>query len=181
MAATTRLLTIDDFEKLPLEQVKNHELVDGKLVPEPGNTFVQNELRDLLIELLRPIVRRGKLGTVIAEQDYEFSGNAHSPDVTFFSTAKEPLVNRKVRVQRFVPDLAIEVVSEHDTAIPMLRKKDRYRKCGVREVWIVLHETKEVLAYSEQGNRILTGNLELSTGLIPNFSITISDLFNALS
>jgi len=37
MASFTRL-TIDDFERLPQEQVKNQELVDGELVDVSGNT-----------------------------------------------------------------------------------------------------------------------------------------------
>ncbi|HEV3331975.1 MAG TPA: hypothetical protein VG096_13380 [Bryobacteraceae bacterium] len=35
MASVTGL-TIDDFERLPQEQAKNHELVDGELVDVSG-------------------------------------------------------------------------------------------------------------------------------------------------
>jgi hypothetical protein len=44
MASVTRL-TIDDFERLPAEQAKNHELVDGELVPVSGNTLRHNLIR----------------------------------------------------------------------------------------------------------------------------------------
>src|SRR5438309_11202470 len=116
---TTAHLTIDDFERLTDEQAKNHELIEGALVPVSGNTFDHNDERDLLIELLRPLVRERGLGAVIGEQEYDFDGNAHGPDVTFFGPAKLPLLDRAKRVQRFVPDLAIEVVSPNDTFVSL--------------------------------------------------------------
>src|SRR5579863_3420945 len=105
MATSTRL-TIDDFEKLPDEAVKHRELVDGELVDVSGNNLGHNLLRDLLVRMLAPLVEEQNLGKVIAEQEYDFDGNAHGPDVTFVSTAKMPLLDRKRRVQRLVPDLA---------------------------------------------------------------------------
>ncbi|HYP14876.1 MAG TPA: hypothetical protein VEQ63_13190 [Bryobacteraceae bacterium] len=35
-----------------------------------------------------------------------------------------------MRVQPFVPDLAIEIVSPNDEMKALWRKKDRYRACG---------------------------------------------------
>src|ERR1039457_5549112 len=90
MAVLTEL-TIEDFEQLPAALAYNHELVDGELVDVSGNTSYHNGLRDYLIELLRPYVREHSLGRVIAEQEYDFNGNAHGPDVTFVSPHKVPL------------------------------------------------------------------------------------------
>ncbi len=55
MAATTALLTIDDFERLPAEVAENHELVDGELIDVSGNTPLHNLLRDWLIAILVPL------------------------------------------------------------------------------------------------------------------------------
>ena len=46
--ATSTLLTIDDFERLPAEMAENHELVDGELVDVSGNNPEHNWLRDYL-------------------------------------------------------------------------------------------------------------------------------------
>ena len=113
MASTTKL-TIDDYEALPDELAVGHELVDGELVDVSGNTPKHNAIRDLLIALLLPLVRERRLGRVFAEQEYDFEGNAHGPDVTFFGAAKEHLLDLERRVQRFVPDLAVEIVSPND-------------------------------------------------------------------
>ena len=80
-------------------------------------------------------------------------------------------------MQRFVPDLAVEVISANDSASSLLRKKDRYRSCGTEEVWIISPETREVLVYSERGNRILGEDAELATELIPGFQLLVRDLF----
>jgi Uma2 family endonuclease len=177
MATTTTRLTIDDFERLPDEQVKNHELVNGELVDVSGNTPQHNLIRDWFAEVLRPLVREHDLGLVITEQEYDFDGNAHGPDVSFFGTDKLPLLDMHKRVQRFVPDLAIEIVSERQTFQDLVRKKNRYRKCGTAEVWIVSPESREVYLYSDRGNRILAGEDELSTELLPGFRIPVKQLF----
>src|SRR5580698_8123574 len=105
MAATTSLLTIEDFERLPADRARNRELVDGELIDVSGKTPVHNWLRDYLIAVLLPFVTDRGLGRVMSEQEYDFEGNAHGPDVSFFLPAKAPLVNWKKRVQPFVPDL----------------------------------------------------------------------------
>ena len=172
-------MTIDDFERLPQEEAENHELVDGELVATSGNTLHGNSIRDLLIVLLRPAVRERSLGTVVAEQEYDFNGNAHAPDVSFFGPSKRALAAPDKRVQRFVPDLAIEVVSPNDTFDSILRKKDRYRSCGTEEVWIASPASQEVLVYSARGNRIVREDAELTSDLLPGVRIPVPRLFQA--
>jgi Uma2 family endonuclease len=175
--ASTTYLTVDDFERLPHEISESHELVDGTLVPVSGNTPNSNRIRDLLVVLLTPVVREQNLGLVIAEQEYDFGGNVHGPDVTFLTAAKKALLNGRKRVQRFAPDLAIEVVSEYDSYSSLKRKKERYLRCGTREVWIVSPEDCEIEVYTEGNVRVLRGEDELSTSLIPDFRITVRQLF----
>jgi Uma2 family endonuclease len=180
MAATTTLLTIDDFELLPGDVAKGHELVDGELVDVSGNVPEHNLLRDYLIELARPFVAVHGLGTVIGEQEYDFEGNAHGPDVSFFGPAKKPLLNMKKRVQRFVPDLAVEIASESDTYEGLMRKRDRYLRAGTLEVWLISPEAQEVAIYTLRMARVLRGPDAIETDLLPGFSITVERLFQNL-
>ena len=173
-------LTIDDFEKLPDELALNHELVDGKLVDVSGNTLGHNLLRDLLVRMLSLHVTERKLGTVVGEQEYDFGGNAHGPDVSFFVSQKEQLREIARRVQRFVPDLAIEIVSQNDTFENLIGKARRYRRCGTREVWIFSIESREAYFYSERGPAILDEDGMFQSELIPGFSIRLGDLFDQL-
>jgi Uma2 family endonuclease len=176
MAAVTRL-TIDDFERLPSEEAKNHELVDGELVPVSGNTTKHNFVFGLLFTRLWLFAHETRTGVVLAEQEYDFNGNVHGPDISFLAPAKQALIDPDKRVQRFVPDLAIEIVSPNDTFGSLLRKRDRYRKSGSQEVWIISQESREVYIYSEPGDRILREDAELSSELLPGFRLTVKSLF----
>jgi len=173
-------LTIEDFERLPQELAKNHELVDGELVDVSGNTLIHNRLRDDLISLLREYVRKNGLGEAVSEQEYDFGGNAHGPDVSFYGPDKLKLCRAERRVQRFVPDLAIEIVSENDTFKKLVKKTGRYRKCGTKEAWIIDPDSRTAFLYSEALNTILDENAVFQSGLIPGFSIRIGDLFDRL-
>ena len=176
MAASTAL-TIDDFERLPADVAENHELVDGELVGVSGNNPNHNFLREWLVLLIWPAILEHKLGLLFAEQEYDFLGNAHGPDVSFFGAAKESLVSPTQRVQRFVPDLAVEVASDSDTFPGLLRKKDRYLAAGVIEVWLISGETKDVLIFTKEGVRGLHASGVLSTDLLPGIAVSVEELF----
>lgn len=171
-------LTIDDFEKLPDALALNHELVDGELVDVSGNTGEHNALRDLITALLLIHVEQRKLGKVLGEQEFDFGGNAHGPDVSFFGSQKAQLCDRKRRIQPFVPDLAIEIVSQNDTFEALMKKARRYRKCGTREVWVFDIEGREAHLFSEHQRAILDENREFQSELIPGFSIRLGKLFD---
>jgi Uma2 family endonuclease len=171
-------LTIDDFERLPDALALNHELVDGKLVDVSGNTPIHNRLRDYLISLLCEYVKKEGLGEVISEQEFDFEGDAFGPDISFFAKDKIALVEERRRVQRFVPDLAIEIVSQNDAFARLIKKADRYRKCGAKEAWILDLDSRRALLFSDDREAILDENQQFVSALIPGFSIRIGDLFD---
>jgi Uma2 family endonuclease len=171
-------LTIEDFEKLPDALARNHELVDGELVDVSGNTLSHNMLRDRLTQLLGAAVKRRKLGKVIAEQEYDFDGNAHGPDVSFVNRDRLDALDPKRRVQLCVPDLAIEVVSQNDRFASLMRKARLYRKCGTKEVWIFDIEGREANVFFGNQRAILKENQKFHSELIPGLSIRLGDLFD---
>src|ERR1035437_4217867 len=178
--ATTTSLTIDDFERLPADSVRHHELVDGELIDVSGNTARHNIVRDRLLWHLMDWAKAQAAGDVIAEQDYDFLGNAHGPDVSIFGPDKQVLLDLDKRVQRFVPDLAIEVASASDTYDSLLRKKERYRRAGTTEVWLISAENAEIAIYGPDRDRILRAGDTLSSEVLPGFAIAVNDLFQGL-
>lgn len=179
MSAATPL-TIDDFEKLPDELALNHELVNGELVDVSGNTPKHIALRDLLNAMLLFYVKDHRLGRVLSEQEYDFNGNAHGPDVSFCGRDKIERFDDDLRVQRFVPDLAVEIISRNDKFAALLTKAHRYRSCGAKEVWIFSITTREAFVYSEDRRVILDENGIFESSLIPGFSIRLGDLFDQI-
>src|SRR5712691_1426520 len=171
MAISTGL-TIEDFERLPDVLAHNHELVDGELVDVSGNTGYHNRLRDLLVRLLSPVVEPA-FGMIISEQEFDFDGNAHGPEVSFIAASKLHLFDPKRRVQLFVPDLAIEIVSENDRFKPLIQKAARYRKCGTKEVWVLSPDAREAFVRSEDRNLILGDQDLFEERRVPGFSIRL--------
>jgi len=170
-------ITIEEFEQLPDALAHNHELVNGELVDVSGNTPHHNRLRDFLIAKLIPLIEPA-LGMIIAEQEFDFDGNAHGPDVALIGLSKVPLLDRAKRVQRFVPDLAIEIESQNDTFRSLVGKAGRYRKCGSREVWVLSPETRRAFVLSEERQVILDDDQMFESKLLPGFSIRLSELFD---
>jgi Uma2 family endonuclease len=101
-----------------------------------------------------------------------------APDVSFVSESKRHLLNMDLRVQRVVPDLAIEIVSPNDAFEKLAKKALRYRQCGTQEVWIFSVESRQAFLYSEQRRVILDENNEFRPETIPGFAIRIGDLLD---
>ncbi|MBC7925492.1 MAG: Uma2 family endonuclease [Bryobacteraceae bacterium] len=114
----------------------------------------------------------------MSEQEYNFNGNAHGPDLSFFGPDKVAILAVDRRVQPFVPDLAIEVASPNDKFAALLRKVHRYRDCGTSEVWVIEPELRKVFVFSSLGDRVLSATDQLKTPLIPDFTQPVSDLFS---
>lgn len=177
MATVTTGLTIEEFENLPDALAHNKELIDGELVDVSGNTGGHIKLRDGMMAMLYAHVRQHKLGLVLAEQEFEFGENAHGPDISFLVPSKARLHESDLRVQRFVPDLAIEIASKNERFESLLTKVLRYRQYGTKEAWIFSIKTRQAFVYSERPPAILSESDIFQSPLIPGFSIRLSELF----
>jgi Uma2 family endonuclease len=177
MAVLTEL-TIEDFEQLPAALAHNHELVDGELVDVSGNTRGHIRLRDFLLAKLLLYVEERDLGEVEAEQEFNFNGNAHGPDISFVSRDKVPGLDTHLRVQPLVPDLAIEISSRNDRLETTMTKLERYRQCGTKETWLLIIPTRRAIVCSDRAEIILNENDDFRSDVIPGFSIRLKDLFD---
>ena len=103
------------------------------------------------------------------------------PDVAFISNARWPFNRRapKVAIWEMVPDLAIEVISESNTAYEVHKKIHDYFHAGVTCVWVVYPEEAEVYVYSTPKQvQVLGVGQELDGGdLIPGFRLPVAILF----
>jgi Uma2 family endonuclease len=173
-------LTIEDFETLPDALALNHELVDGELIDVSGNINDHIRLQIEITSILRDFVNRNKLGLVLAEQEFAFGDNAHGPDITFIGPEKRTLINGRRRVQLFVPDLAIEIVSAGDRFESLLKKCRLYRQCGTREVLILSIDLRQAILLSETGDRLLSADDSFAPTTLPGFSVQIGELLDSI-
>jgi Uma2 family endonuclease len=173
-------LTIEDFEELRDTLAFNHELVDGELVAVPGNIAAHNMLRSQLLVSLHSHIREHKLGLIVSSQCFDFEGNGYAPDLSFVGSEKMKLLNGKLRVQRLVPDVAVDIVSPDDGFETLMKRTQRYLKAGSKEVWILSIEMREAYVFSDKQRVILDENQEFRSNLIPGFSIRLGDLFDRI-
>ena len=79
------------------------------------------------------------------------------------------------------PDFVAEILSPSNTAIEMQRKFNLYRDAGVREYWVVDGESKSVIAYLFDGDRVTSktyGERDAApVASFPGLSIELSPVF----
>ena len=172
---TTTLLSFEEFEQLPDEPGKL-ELLDGELIQLPPAKRKHMEIAQLIYDLLKPVVNKAEasasLGGAYLEMGYKFSSRAWlQPDVSI-SHRDQPSGD----YFESAPALAVEVISESNSAAQMDRKVNIYLTNGSVEVWLVYPDTRCVWVFRE-------GHAEqfesvLRSSLLPGMEIDLSQLFD---
>jgi Uma2 family endonuclease len=172
---TTTLLSFEEFEQLPDEPGKL-EFLDGELIQLlPAKRRHMELSRRIQILLMRAVEKAGasaKLGAVYHETGYKFGSRAWlQPDVSiphrdhpggdYFESA---------------PALAVEVISESNSAEQMDRKVRTYLTNGGVEVWLVYPKTRCVWVYREGHAEEFEGVLR--SPLLPGLEIDLTQLFD---
>ena len=109
-------------------------------------------------------------------------GLVRIPDVSFISRrpiARWQSVPREP-IPDLAPDLAVEVISRHNTRKEMDRKLQDYFAAGTRLVWFVYHSPRhEVRVYVKPEEFSVVRESETLDGgdVLPGFQLTVSDLF----
>jgi Uma2 family endonuclease len=174
--------TEQDVVELNEHENRLCELIDGTLVEKTVGVY-ESYLAIVLAELLGSYVRKHQLGIVLGADGIMrlAPGLVRIPDVSFITLDRLP--GRKVpreAIPALVPDLAVEVISKHNTRQEMDRKLQDYFAAGVRLVWYVYHTPRrEVWAYkSPTEYSVLTENETLDGGeAVPGFRLALAELF----
>lgn len=148
-----KLLTFDDFERLP-DQPGKLELLRGELIELPPAKRKHNEIsRRIFLMLLRTLEDLHlqeavhDLGAVYFEMGYRLEpGSWLQPDVSITRAQQ-----RSEDYFLHSPALAVEVVSAGNTADEMEGKIAEYLAYGAREVWVVFPKPKHIRVYTPDG------------------------------
>jgi Uma2 family endonuclease len=161
-----------------------YEVVDGKIVERKDMGVEQAEIASILAQALGWFAKSNRLGRSLMDIVFRIDqakNRQRVPDVAFVSHARWP-VHRRVPigpVWDLVPDLAIEVVSPTDLAYAVQKKTHEYFEAGVKQVWVVWPEQKEVYVYASLKQiQVLQLGDELDGGdLLPGFRLPLAALF----
>jgi Uma2 family endonuclease len=163
---------------------KLYEVVGGQIVEKPPMGAFESALASLLQDLMGPFARMNRLGRVVAGMLFlidPVKKMKRRPDLAFVSDERWPLKKRIPRTEAWdiVPDLAVEVISQSNSADEVEVKREEYLKAGVRQVWVIYPVTCKVFVYdSPTSVRILQLADELDGGsLLPGFRLPLAVLF----
>lgn len=156
------------------------ELWNGELITSPAPHPNHQEITLNFAYALKKFVTRAKLGKVYASPvDVVLTlRRVVQPDVLFIAKARLGIVKHCIDG---VPDLAMEVISEHSWQRDRIEKKALYEQAGLPEYWIVDpdSETIEVFALTEgvyQLHSRANRRQAAKSKLLPGFGLAFKEL-----
>ena len=142
MATTpTRLMTFEEYEKIPNPPGHRYELHHGELFKVPFPEFPHVRAQRQLRRLLESAA--GEAGVVEKEMPYRPlpEHECWGADVAYMSNARWDSIDRYMFG---APELVIEVLSPSNTAAEMLEKRKLCLENGSREFWLVDTRNRQV-------------------------------------
>ncbi len=180
MGATKILLTAEEFDNYPFEEDKRYELDEGELIEMTRPAYRHNRVLANLQYLVASYLRKSAIGeALISENLYALSRlTRRSPDLAIIlGDRRAELENAKVIP--IIPEIAAEVLSPSETPRMIHRKMKQYFEAGVKEVWLIDPESKEVEIWiALQLTRELTGNAAITSPLLPGSALPLEELFS---
>jgi len=177
--ATTTLLTIEQFDRLPVKEGILYELNGGEVITMTEPMPRHNWVRDNVAALLRDFVHPRRLGRVFIETGYQLTAETvRIPDVSFAPAERMREIDLDKRIKG-APALAIEVVSPTDLAEELTQKVNQYLIAGAKAVWVFYPKTREVQVFRPDGTSFIRrepGSLE-EPDLFPGFSLDLKTVF----
>jgi Uma2 family endonuclease len=170
------LITAEQFYQLPQEEGREFELLDGEVIEIPSASPRHNVLLSIWIELLSPALR-GR-GRAIPETD--FSDGRYTtlrPDLAILLGEKFTGLNLDKLPVTTAPDIVIEIVSPSESLFRVNRRIDSFLRFGVREVWVVDPQNRQIYLHTEKDVIRLRSGGTVSSPLLPGWSIPVDQVF----
>ncbi|MCI0680578.1 MAG: Uma2 family endonuclease [Gemmataceae bacterium] len=161
-----------------------YEVVNGQYVELPPMSMLASFVASDLHVLMGYHVRQNQCGKAVSETVFILDRETdlrRRPDIAFVSKDRWPLDKPIPPTGEcgLVPDLVVEVISPNDLFESIFEKIDEYFAYGVRQVWVVLPRTSEVVIFTAPGQfHKLSVGQDLDGGdIIPGFRLSLADLF----
>jgi Uma2 family endonuclease len=171
-------LTVEQFLKLPEEETRRCELVQGEIVPMPNAARRHERVKAHFIKQLVRYVLQNPIGEVFSETLYEISASdSRRPDVSLL-LARRLTPGDPDKLFEGSPDLAVEVVSSESAAF-LERKIGLYLATGSPAVWVAYPESRTLRTHHADGVSRLWKEDECleEPVLLPGFRVLVSEFF----
>jgi Uma2 family endonuclease len=176
-----KLLTAEEFAELPPpDDGSLQELVCGEIITMSPPKARHGIACSKVVIKLGIFIDAGALGTLTCNDTgvliRRHPDTVRGPDVAFWTHERLPAIpNSYVDIP---PDLIVEVVSPNDVFSHVHRKVCEYLDRGVRLVWIVDPENRELSVYRPGQQPSILSENETVTGedVLPGFTCRVGDL-----
>lgn len=174
---TKTLMTAAEFIQMDAAETESFELVDGELIPMSSPIILHGIVRGRAERLIGNYFDRNPIGGVVSETDCRINSNTvRRPDLSIFLGERWRQLDVLGVPAPFAPDIAVEVLSPSEHIMEVNRKVRDYFSAGSQEAWLLDHAICEVHVRTKSGAHILGGSDTLETGLLPGFSVSVTEL-----
>ena len=177
----TKFISWPDFQKryLSRENGYKYEWLNGEVAKFKVMDYTQFFILENLLAHFDGIKLTQEVdGRLIPEGDIFFGPNHRRPDVAYLTSTQ---IARTAYGENQVPQFIIEVVSSNDQMNTVADKMGNYRDAGVKVVWLILPNRREVQVFSgEKLNRMTVcsdNDLCSAAPALPAYEMTANDMF----
>lgn len=170
--------TFDEFQSWEPVDGYKYEWFNGELIRFSG---IKKKQYYLYAILNRVFIDQGyhQIGTFMAEPDVMLTPTQmRRPDIAFFTNEQ---IQRGRLGEDVIPEFVVEILSETDQAYRVEEKITEYFGAGVRVVWNIIpepgHEVVYVYTARKQVTICLEDDLCSAAPVLPDFTISVNDLF----
>jgi Uma2 family endonuclease len=172
-------------EPVPIPAAKPAiELIDGRLVQKMSPKARHQELEVRWTLALR--AWSGGRGRALPEWRYQFTAPGHTfgslvPDVAFLSReGLDELGPAASEAPSRAPDIAVEILSPHDSRRELNWKVGAYLAAGTRVVFVLDPRKRTVIAHSRDGVTTFGPGDVVTHPSMPGFAYPIDEMFEGL-
>ncbi len=182
MATTHKTLTAEDLWSMPDNGGRN-ELVRGELRPMSPTGARHGRITSTITQRLHTYVEARKLGIVLTgEPGFVLARQpdiVRAPDVAFVRISRVTAAGEPDGFWEGAPDLAVEVMSPHDTVYEVEEKVEDWISLGCSMVVVVSDRKRTVTVHRPaQSPRILRGTEVLDgEDVVPGFRLPLAEIF----
>ncbi|MEP7290570.1 MAG: Uma2 family endonuclease [Chloroflexota bacterium] len=187
MTIQEKWISIEEFREithLPENADKHMDLIEGVIYTMPPAGEEHGSDAGNFFGFIWNHARANDLGRVTAAEtgyivhtDENGKVSLLAPDVGFIAKARATAEPSRKYVP-FAPDLAVEMVSPHDTAEEIHLKVNKYLQYGTHIVWVAYPETRTVVVHTASGAHTLSENDILEGGdVLPGFKLRVGEIF----
>jgi Uma2 family endonuclease len=186
-------MSLEDFMRLWAEEGP-FELIDGERIPVMAQVFGASNIANNLAFALNAYCIPKEIGKAFTETTFvlvpfgtpNWVKGSRIPDVMFIRAKilaeyKTEHPDWEIYPLALVPDLAVEIVSNEDDYLVVMKKVRSYLADGVQVVWLIEPPERIVNVYSANNPKhpiVMTNEDKLSGGdVIPGFEISVKDIF----